>query len=224
MAEIDSIIFYNSKYVLRDTTVADIEGNVYSTVTIGTQTWMTSNLRTTRYNDNTVIPMVTDPGTWNALTSPGYCTYNNTNDSETVKLYGCLYNWYTVNTSKLAPKGWHIPTTKEVDTLIAYLGKTEVAGGKLKMVDTLYWKSPNAGATNESGFSAVPGGCRDGIGKFYGIGEFGYWWTSTGSYSAMGTPIADCYRINYQSSIIYVGVGRLSQNRKYGLSIRCIKD
>ena len=117
-------------------TVTDIDGNVYHTVTIGTQTWMVENLKTTKYNDGTAIPLVTDSTAWLNLTTPGYCWYNN--DAATYKnTYGALYNWFTVNTSKLAPSGWHVPTDAEWTTLITYLGGETVAGGQMKSTGTI---------------------------------------------------------------------------------------
>ena len=155
-------------------TVVDIDGNVYHTVTIGTQVWMVENLKTTKYNDGTAIPLVTDSAAWDELTTPGYCWYNN--DSATYKNpYGALYNWYAVSTGKLAPTGWHVPTDSEWAVLTTYVGNTyygglDSAGGALKSTDKTYWLSPNTGATNSSGFSALPGGFRDYVGTFYSIG------------------------------------------------------
>ena len=113
-------------------TVTDIDGNAYHTVAIGTQVWMVENLKTTRYNDGTAIPLVTDSAVWGNLTStPGYCWYNN--DMSMYKnLYGALYNWYAVSTEKLAPEGWHVPTNSEWGVLINYLGGDTSAGGAMK--------------------------------------------------------------------------------------------
>ena len=144
-------------------TVTDIDSNVYHTVTIGTQVWMVENLKTTRYNDGQEIPLVTDTVSWENLTSPGYSWFNN--DTVFKKSYGALYNWYTVNTGKLAPAGWHVPTLTEWNTLAAFLGGNTTAGGKMKSTgtiesDTGLWYSPNTNATNSSGFTAIPGGYR----------------------------------------------------------------
>src|SRR5674476_633708 len=112
-------------------TVTDIEGNVYHTVKIGTQTWMVENLKTTKYKDGTAIPLVTDNKVWINLPTPAYCWYDN--DATTYKnTYGALYNWYAVNTGKLAPTGWHIPTDAEWTTLQNYVGGELVAGDKMK--------------------------------------------------------------------------------------------
>lgn len=102
-------------------TVTDVEGNVYKTVKIGNQWWMAENLKTTRYSDGTKIPHVPDSLMWINLTTPAYCCYHN--DAITYKnTYGALYNWFTINTGKLAPKGWHIPTDVEWTALINNLG------------------------------------------------------------------------------------------------------
>jgi len=195
-------------------TMTDIEGNVYNIVTIGTQTWMAENLKVTKYNNDTVIPLVTG-STWENLTTPAYCWYDN--DEETYKdTYGALYNWFTVNTGMLCPTGWHVPTDVEWTELINFLGGENVAGGKLKEIGTDHWVSPNNGATNEIGFTALPGGYRNFDGVFYNIGENGNWWSSTED--GMG---GAWYR-KIQNSI--ADVSRLSYMKQRGFSIRCVKD
>ena len=116
------------------------------------------NLKTTKYNDGTSIPNVTNDTSWSNLTTGAYCWYNN--DVSYKNPYGALYNWYAVNTGKLAPKGWHVPSDAEWTTLITYLGGESIAGGKLKEAGTTHWLSPNTEATNSTGFSALPGGRR----------------------------------------------------------------
>jgi len=196
-------------------TVTDIEGNVYNTVTIGTQVWMKENLRTTKYNDGTEIPLVADVTAWNNLTTPGYCWYNN--DEETNKnIYGTMYNWLAVNTGKLCPTGWHVPSDAEWTTLINYLGGEILAGGKLKESGTSHWQSPNTGATDETGFTALPGGRRNPNGSFYGIGTIGSWWSAT---DGSTTNAWICY-LNYNIT----RVGRFNDPKASGFSVRCIKD
>src|SRR5450759_4787246 len=119
---------------LQAQTVKDIDGNVYKTVTIGKQVWMVENLKTTKYNDGITIPLVIDNTAWTDLITPKYSWFNN--DIANKEVYGALYNWYTVNTNKLCPKGWHIPTDEEWTTLTTYLGGEGVAGGKLKETGT----------------------------------------------------------------------------------------
>jgi uncharacterized protein (TIGR02145 family) len=207
-------------------TVKDIDGNEYHIDTIGTQIWMVENLKTTRYNNGNHIPLVTDSTAWFNLTTPGYCWYNNDITNKTP--YGALYNWYAVNAGKLAPVGWHIPTAAEWTTLITYLGGVDVAGGKMKATGTIeagtgLWRTfPNTNATNESGFTAVPGGYRLGYlqlgyGKFENIGGVSIWWSSTGDingYLAM-------YMMLYFMSD---GVGPGNDYQYLGYSVRCIRD
>lgn len=163
-------------------TVTDIDGNTYKTVTIGSQVWMAENLRTTKFNDGTSIPLVSNSIEWQNNKSYGYCWYEN-NQDKYENVFGVLYNWHTVDVANngnksVSPAGWHVPTNEDWKILSDYLGGREVAGGKLKARGTKYWKSPNVGATNETGFSALPGGFRDNQGEFFGFGErFGLWWS-----------------------------------------------
>jgi uncharacterized protein (TIGR02145 family) len=144
----------------KDDEITDKDDNTYTAVTIGTQVWIIENLKTTKYNDGTTIPNITDNEVWANLTTPGYCWYDN--DASTFKaIYGALYNWYAVNTGKLCPLGWHIPTRDDYTTLMLFLDTDGTwdnndAGGKLKETGTIHWLSPNIGATNESGFTALP--------------------------------------------------------------------
>ena len=154
----------------------DGDGNHYSVVQIGTQIWMGENLKTTKYNDGTSIPNVIDKVAWSNLTTPGYCWYNNDVANEIT--YGALYNWHAVNSNKLAPLGWHIPTDTDWTTLTDYLGGNNIAGGKLKDAGNTHYLSPNTGATNSSGFTALPGGYRfEGI--FYKKDSLAEFWSST---------------------------------------------
>ena len=212
-------------------TAADIYGNVYKTITIGTQTWMAENLKTTKYNDGTLIPNVTDNAEWKGLTTPAYCWYNN--DAATYKAtYGALYNWYTVNTGILCPTGWHVASDAEWHTLVLYLDASAspsayeslTAGGKLKETGTTHWENINTGATNESGFTALPGGYRQSIdmtvgigGKFFSIGGLGYWWSSTKT----NTDYIWVRVMGRNDS----GVNRYDEyDKKFGFSVRCLRD
>jgi len=195
--------------------VTDIENNVYKTVKIGSQVWMAENLKTTKYNDGTTIPNVADNATWEALTTGAYCWYNN--DAATYKaIYGALYNWHSVNSNKLAPKGWHVPTDAEWTILTTYLGGESIAGGKLKETGTSHWGNPNTGATNETGFTAVPAGAREPNGPFDSVGGYELLWSSNeeNTYFAWG-------RKMYWN---YSKVGRQDFTKLCGLSVRCIKD
>jgi uncharacterized protein (TIGR02145 family) len=196
--------------------LTDQDGNEYKTVTIGTQTWMAENLRTTKYNDGTPIPKVTDLAIWSGLITGAYCNYNNTASIDTIATYGRLYNWYAVNTGKLAPKGWHVPTDAEWTTLTNYLGSEDIAGGKLKETGTTHWYSPNLGATNATGFTALPGGSRSGDGLFDVIGDYGFYWSSTEYDSDDAYYRALTHLISDVGSDYYV--------KELGFSVRCIKD
>ena len=164
--------------------VLDQDGNAYSVVPIGTQIWMGENLKITTFNDGLAIPYVSTGSEWSNTTAPAYCWYNN-DESGSKSTYGGLYNWYAVSSGKLCPTGWHIPSNTEFITLVTYLGGEEIAGGKLKEAGIAHWAYPNSGATNESGFKAMPGGGRYDIyysgGVFSDQGYFGYLWTATGS-------------------------------------------
>jgi uncharacterized protein (TIGR02145 family) len=194
--------------------VKDADGNTYNTVKIGSQTWITENLKTTKYNNGDPIPNITVASEWSKLTIGAYCWYNN--DAETYKNYGPLYNWFAVNDSrKLCPTGWHVPNINEWSTLIYYVGGTNVAGVKLKEAGTIHWQSPNNGATNEIGFTALPGGrAFDG---FRYIGEIGFWWSSTssGSKSARAIPL-----FSNNSTVDLNSNG----SNQMGFSVRCVRD
>lgn len=144
-------LFYESEFV-GQTFIADADGNTYKIIKIGDQVWTAENLRTTRYNDGTEIPLVTDYTAWTNLTTPAYAWTNN--DIGNKSVYGALYNWFAVKTCKLCPSGWHVPTDAEWTILENHLGGISVAGGKMKETGTEHWFAPNTDATNESGFTA----------------------------------------------------------------------
>lgn len=196
-------------------TVTDIDGNVYSTVTIGTQVWMVENLKVTHYRNGDPIPNVADSTVWVGLATGAYSDYNNTPGNSTT--YGRIYNWHAVGDSRnIAPLGWHVPTDAEWTTLTTTLGGTGVAGGRLKEAGTTHWSSPNTGATNETGFAAIPGGSRADDGAFYSIGEFGTWLSSTQS----DADFAWHRGMGYTSGSVSRGYGP----KWYGFSVRCVRD
>jgi len=197
-------------------TIKDIDNNVYETINIGNQTWMKENLKTSRLNDGTSIPLVTDSISWTNLETPGYCWYNN-DETSYKNVYGALYNWYTVNSKKLCPIGWHVPADAEWTSLINYLGGSGVAGGKLKEIGTVHWKDPNIGATNETNFTALPGSFRGSyIGKFFPLGVTCNWWTAT-EFKATHAWYYYIYNdMTYSRKTIL--------DKKHGISVRCIKD
>lgn len=198
-----------------ETSVSDVDSNHYSVIAIGTQLWMKESLRTTRYNDGSVIPYVADNAAWTGLGAPAYCWYGN--DSSAYKtVYGALYNWYAVNSGKLAPAGWHVASDSEWNVLITFLGADSLAGGKLKDTGITFWNSPNVGATNETGFSGLPAGYRAYDGSFSCLGTYGYWWTS----SANGAGVAWYRYFGYN----FAEVGHSYTDARNGFCVRCIKD
>jgi len=207
--------------------IKDVEGNSYKTIKIGNQVWMAENLKTKRLNNGKPILKISDKNAWRnteGLKTPAYCWYNN--DSATfAKTYGPLYNWYAVGTDSLCPAGWHVPDTSEFRILYMYLGGAAIAGGKLKESDTLHW-SPNVGGTNESGFTALPGGIRyhdfffsnDIV--FSSLGRYSEFWTST-------LYVHDLYGILYFYFYIYnesSSIDRGASRPWDGLSVRCLKN
>ena len=212
------LLAYLSCFIIKHNaqTVTDIDGNVYSTVTIGSQVWMAENLRVAHFNNGDPIPNVTDSLAWDNLTTGAFCWYNN--DSVMYdSLYGKLYNWYAVHDSrKIAPEGWHVPSYPELTTLANYLGGENIAGGKLKEAGTTHWNSPNTGATNETGFTALPAGARDEGGAFNGIELWGILSSTTSS----GSNNAWHRGMDYDASKLNPGTGPM----KYGFSVRCLRD
>jgi len=197
-------------------TVTDIDGNIYQTVTIGTQVWMAENLKTTRYSNGEAIPLVTVDSLWPKLRSGAYCRYNN--DYRHAELYGNLYNWYAVTDERqLAPEGWHVPTDAEWQILVDYLGGKDVAGGKMKQTGATMWQEPNTGATNASGFCGLPGGYRHyryGTSIYKGV--YALFWSST-----QGT---DWYAFYRELTHINTAVNRNYGDKPNGFSVRCIRD
>jgi len=201
--------------VLNAQTVKDIDGNIYVTVPIGNQIWIEENLKTTRYNDGKKIPLVTDQKAWKNLNSPGYCFYNN--NPRNGEIYGALYNWYTVETGKLCPSGWHVPTLGEWKAMAAFLGDPLNAGDKLKEAGNEHWPNRLVNATNDFDFTALPGGTRLYSGFFPTFGNsYAVWWTST-AYSSLA---AWNYGLHDSSSRIFNGY----DIKQSGFSVRCIKD
>jgi len=192
-------------------TVSDIDGTIYQTVRIGDQIWMAENLRTKTYNDNSDIPEVTDNSTWGGLTTDARCWYNNdpSNDS-------FFYNWHAVNTDKLCPTGWHVPTDSEWDILAEHLGGTSIAGGKMKEIGTANWATPNTGASNESGFTSKPAGFRLSNGAFSAV-------------SITSSPMWSSTEVGnnaFARNLIYnkVELFENESSKRFGFSVRCVQD
>ena len=201
------------------TTVNPCPNCVSSDITIGTQTWQKCNLNVTTYRDNTPIPEVTDPTAWANLTTGAWCWYNN--DSANGPTYGKMYNWHAVNNTAnggIAPVGYHVPTVTEFATLVSNLGGLTVAGGKMREAGVCHWRSPNAGATNSSLFTALPGGDRYSNGQFNAINGVGTWWSST---ATVGQPYtARLLQLDWISNSADIS----SAMKESGYSVRLIKD
>ncbi len=195
--------------------VQDVESNTYQTIGIGFQQWMTSNLKTRKYNDGSAIPLVTSDSAWSAIDSDAYCWYNNDSASNHAT-YGVLYNWPAINTGKLCPSGWHVPTNADFSELVDFLGGAAAAGGLLKETGTTHWNSPNTDASDEYDFTALGGGKRFENGSFDFVKGEGNWWSST-NYSSLTA--------NYFYMIFDFGNSfQAYTNKKQGMSVRCVKD
>ena len=193
--------------------VTDIDGNFYPSIVINGQEWMQKNLAVSKYRNGDPIPTGLSDATWQNTTSGAYAIYNN--DAANNILYGKLYNWYAVNDSRgLCPAGWHVPSDAEWTTLETSLGGSSVAGGKMK--STTGWNAPNTAATNESGFTGLPGGYRTSGGSFSLIGTGGYWWSSAENVSNF----AWYRRLFFTNSIVL----RSDANKQFGFSVRCVRD
>jgi uncharacterized protein (TIGR02145 family) len=209
--------------------VIDIEGNIYDIVSIGNQVWMAENLKTTKYPNGIAIPHIKDDLTWGNLSDNGnddsYCYYR----SITHIHNDVLYTWAaamgdnvessTTNITTIqgvCPDNWHLPSETEWQELVDFLNGPEVAGGKMKKTGTDYWTSPNTGATNESGFSALPLGCRTSLGSFIAEGFDGFWWSSS--------KVSETNAWNIVLSYHHVDVLYDNSLMSYGFSVRCVKD
>lgn len=191
------------------TEFSDINGNVYNSIIIGSQVWMTSNLKVTKFQNGDNIVTGLSQTQWNSTNLPAYTTYDD-------NLYGKLYNWHAINDSRnICPQGWHVPDESEVYILINYLGGISYAGGRLK--DVINWQNPNFGATNTSGFTGRPGGYYfNGI-TYIEVQKVGRWWTTTDDNSTT----ARMFELTYDDDDVTV-----YQNitKQYGLSCRCLRD
>jgi uncharacterized protein (TIGR02145 family) len=207
---------YGNKIIFT-TPLTDVDGNIYYTTRIGDQVWITENLRTTKLNDKTSISNITDNSIWSTLSTPAYSWYRNQETVDDQK-YGVLYNWFTINTGKLCPAGWHVPDEEEWSVLTEYLGGEWEAGGKLKEQGLVHWISPNTGALNIFGFTALPAGYRTGLssGTFRAKGYIGWWWSST----EVDAIWARNRTLAYDAMEIARGQGL----KKNGYSVRCLKD
>ena len=175
---------------------------------------MSENLKTSRYRNGGSIPYVVGNAEWGALTTGAWSNYDH--DAANDPIYGKLYNWYTTLGDTLCPTGWGVPTDAEWTTLTTYLGGESVAGGKMKSIGTAYWASPNTGATNESGFSVLPGGYRGSDGSLVNIRGYAFFWSATEN----GNDYAWDRYLNFSTG----SVGRNSDDKSVGASVRCLRD
>jgi uncharacterized protein (TIGR02145 family) len=212
--------------------IKDVDGNVYTSVTIGTQVWLVENLKVTKYRDGSAIPNVTDGGQWSSLTSGAFCNFENSTSNGNT--YGRLYNWYAVKTGNLCPTGWHVPTHDEWITLRNYLiangynydGSMTGDNTAKSLSSTTLWKSSTStGAVgntdfpayrNKSGFTALPGGYRYFGSEFNELSEYGYWWTSSEA------PQSDGYYWMWSYNMRSTAFNHT--NPRGGFSVRCVKD
>lgn len=212
-------------------TVQDADGNIYNTVKIGNQVWMVENLKTTKYNDGTVIPNITDNSEWGSLTTGAYCNFNSLESN--ADIYGRLYNWYAVNTGKLAPAGWHVPTDNDWTILQDYLidngynydgTNEENKIAKSLCAKTNWASSDNEGApglvpndNNRTCFTALPGGNRVyNTGVFDSFEIYGFWWSST-EYNE---------DFAYRPGLAFdrSHLGRHNSRKGSGFSVRLVRD
>lgn len=196
-------------------------GNVYNTVVIGNQRWMAENLKTTIFNDGTSFGVINDSQLWTYtpedLYEPWGCCFYNNDEYPNGITYGALYNWHAANSGKnICPTGWHVPNEDDWNTLINFLGGTNVAGGKLKETGTSHWQNQALQTTNESGFTALPGGIRLNNGDYSGMETTGTWWSAEQS----GSEIYAGYELNMGNPVIT----RKIYDKRTGLSVRCIED
>lgn len=203
-----------------DKKIEDADGNIYSSVSIGSQVWLTENLKTTKYRNGDLIGTTT-PAVLDIYeeVAPKY-QWAYAGNEDTVAIYGRLYTWFAATDIRnVCPVGWHVPSATEWMVLEAFLGGWENAGGKLKETGTTHWLSPNTGATNETGFTALPGGQRDYSDHFINLGYWGCWWSSTESEIASNGVGRD---MNSEVSSLFVD--EISSKKHSGYSVRCIKD
>jgi uncharacterized protein (TIGR02145 family) len=198
-------------------TVTDIDGNVYNTVTIGSQTWMKENLKTTRFNNSSVIPTTT-ASAMTSTTSLYQWAYND--DTSNINKYGLLYTWFTISCNQnVCPVGWHVPDNTEWQTLTNFLGGDSIAGGKMKEAGILHWLNTNSGVNNSSGFTGLPGGFRGNPAGFRNLGLTGNFWSTT-PFGTSAFQRGYCYALfsDHNQFLESVAVANC------GMSVRCIQN
>jgi uncharacterized protein (TIGR02145 family) len=221
VSNVDSLVFYDVTQIDSFSTndnIKDEDGNIYNLVTIGEQEWMAENLRTSKYEDGTTIPNITDDSQWKTLTTGSWGNYENNSQNDSA--YGKLYNWYAVHDPRnICPTGWHVPTDAEWTTLTDYLIANGHSGAEVSVLKANfgwnYYKGQNGNGTDVFGWAGLPGGYRSSSGKFYNIGERGHWWSSS-------QYISEAWYRGLISDDL--GVDKSRYNKRGGFSVRCIKD
>ena len=257
----DPVVHFNGN--VEYGTMTDQDGNTYKTITVKRrridysivkdlngkdsavknisyvqQTWMAENLRTTKYRNGDIIPNIIDSLAWGKLANDAYCNFNNTSNNDSIRVYGRLYNSFAVTNSKnLAPEGWHVADTADwrmfFDTTALYSGSITYYGGKLKEIGLSHWQNINAGATNETGFTALPSGYREYLtyksdqvfvksSRFSGMGKSCVFWTTTRKSSDLFQGVT--LLANGEGCHGFSSLAPLYYNRKNGFSVRCVKD
>ena len=222
----DTLYLQNGGYViipgisLANGSIPDADGNVYTSVTIGTQEWMTENLRTTKYSDGTAIPNVTDNDEWSNLSTGAWSHYDN-DSSQYDATYGKLYNWYATSDSRnLCPTGWHVSTDFDWGVLTDYLGANGHNGTEgTALKATSGWNEYNGqriNGTDDYGWNGLPGGRRKVDGSFYIRGYTGHWWSSSETYGSLAHP----FNLNFN----YGTVSKSGYYKEFGFSVRCLRD
>lgn len=212
--------------------ITDIEGNDYHTIRIGNQLWTVEDLRTTRYNDSTPIQLVTEDSAWSTSNEGAYCSYHNRGNSDDIRKYGLYYNWYAINTGKLAPSGWHVPSINDWNTLRDYLiakgynwdstrnenriGKAIASQTDWEFCDTIGTIGNDLSTNNKSGFTALPGGSRYANGIFGNRGRMSHWWSSTPTYASNVFTVF----LSYEREALVVH----NQQKTKGFVVRIVRD
>jgi len=209
---------YGNEYLITmpEASVYDLDGNPYTSVNVGSQTWLTENLKTTKYANGDDIPNLTEFDAWSNAASGAWSYFEN--EPLYNIPYGKLYNWFAVmDPRNICPSGWHVPEESEWSTLISFLGGNEVAGNVLKETGIAHWKPNNDFATNSSGFTALPGGARSPfIGISYPALSLGLFWSAT--------PFDDEKAIGYYLFDAYQSIHTQEYQKQTGFSVRCVKD
>ena len=218
-SEIEKITYGNLEPVPSGNTVKDIDGNVYNTVKIGTQTWMQSDLKVTKFNNGTPIALIQENKSWKETTAAAYSWYDNKmHDANSP--YGAIYNGFAAEMKTLCPKGWHVSSKEEWEILTKYCGIMGVdSPRKLKEAGTAHWLKNPKSVTNETGFTALPNGYRRNHGDFNFRGESGGWWTATEKTTSLGPTL---FKLTIYASNSPCAFGHFA--KQHGFCVRCIKD